>query len=507
VQGDGFAFGPFELDARNKRLLRRGEPVALPSRQFDLLCALVARAGEVLSKDHLIQVAWRDVAVTDNSLEQAISNLRRTLGRHSSVDVQPQPARADEYITTEARRGYRFAAPVTRIVTRATDAELDALLAPHRAWIEGRAALETLERDRIAQARDVFEDVLQRVPKQAPVHVGLANAYAMQFEMTRADRAPDLAALEKAAHHAREACRLDPQYGEAWATLGFVLDRTGHHADAVAAGRRAVTLEPDNWRHHVRLAYHTWGEERLRAAGRTLALLPGFPMAHWLAATVHVARGSLSEAERELDAGIAVMDMESATPARFSAVALHWLRGLIHLANGDETTALECFDRELAAEASGNLYTRECCANTWYAIGALQFWRGRSDDARVAFERAIDRVAVHPLARVGLAAVSTRAADCDQPAAAPAGELHHTRASLFDVAVCRSATVLLASASGASEPGAAAVQHAAHIVDEALAQAPAASAGWLLPVEPLLRAWRAPDAWTPVLACLRARAV
>ena len=49
----------------------------------------------------------------------------------------------------------------------------------------------------------------------------------MQFEMTRADPAPDAAALAMAVHHAREACRLDPQSGEAWATLGFVLDRTG----------------------------------------------------------------------------------------------------------------------------------------------------------------------------------------------------------------------------------------------------------------------------------------
>ncbi len=176
-ESDGFAFGPFHLDPRGKRLLRDGEPIRLTQRHFDLLCALVAKAGEVLSKDQLIQIAWREVAVTDNSLEQAISTLRRTLGSRPS----------DEYIKTEARRGYRFAAPVTRIATRQTDAALDALLAPHRAWMEGRVALETLERDQIARARQVFEEVLQRVPEQAPVHVGLANAYAMQFEMTRAE--------------------------------------------------------------------------------------------------------------------------------------------------------------------------------------------------------------------------------------------------------------------------------------------------------------------------------
>lgn len=496
-RSDAFAFGPFELDTRQRRLLRRGEPVALSRRQFDLLSTLVSHAGDVLSKDQLIEIAWRDVAVTDNSLEQAISGLRRLLaGRPPDGDDKP---RSDEYIETEPRRGYRFAAPVTRVVSRETDAALDALLAPHRAWIEGRAALETLERDRIGHARDVFGRVLERAPEQAPVHVGLANACAMQFEMTRADQSPDLAALELAAHHAREACRLDPEYGEAWATLGFVLDRTGHHADAVAAGRRAVALEPDNWRHHLRLSYHTWGEERLRAARRTLSLLPDFPLAHWLAATVHVARSSFSEAARELDAGIAVLDMGAETPPRFSAVALHWLRGLIHLGEGDEQRALDSFTRELTNETSGNLYARECCANTWYSIGALHFWRNRFDDAQSAFERAINCVAMHPLARVGLAALGRRTtpgdeADADRPGA-----------SAFDVALCQSAAVLL-DASAASESSTAAAFRAARLVDAALVHAAAPSAGWLLPLEPLLRVRTAPDAWAPVLGRLRARA-
>ena len=91
-----------------------------------------------------------------------------------------------------------------------------------------------------------------------------------------------------------------------------MLDRTGNNLDARAAASRAVVLEPDNWRHHFRLAFVSWGEERLRAAHRTLALLPGFPLAHWLAATVHVARQVLPEAERELEAGLASQDQPPA---------------------------------------------------------------------------------------------------------------------------------------------------------------------------------------------------
>ena len=100
MPGTVLAFGPFQLDLKSRRLLRENEPIALGARQFDLLHVFATRPGQILSKDSLIEAAWRDVAVTDNSLEQAISSLRRMLG--------------PEYIETHARRGYRFAAAVTR---------------------------------------------------------------------------------------------------------------------------------------------------------------------------------------------------------------------------------------------------------------------------------------------------------------------------------------------------------------------------------------------------------
>ena len=480
--GGILAFGPFRLDTKARRLTRDGTPVALGARQFDLLHILVAKAGHVISKDALIEVAWRDVAVTDNSLEQAISSLRRALG----------PSGGHAYIETQARRGYRFVGDVTRLETRETDEALDALLAPHRAWLEGRAALETLERDHILHARQVFEAVLSTVPDQASAHVGLANACAMQFEMTRVDEVPDTDALRRAAHHAREACRLDAEYGEGWATLGFVLDRTGEHTEALAALRRAVALEPDNWRHHVRLSYAGWGEERLREARRTLALLPGFPLAHLLAATVHVARQAFSEAERELVAGIAAENTQAIMQARFGGVALHWLLGLIYLARGDEARALAEFDRELSFEASGHLYARECSANTWYAIGAVRLRQRRLEDARAAFSRALERVPMHLMARAGLLAAGPHGG----LAAGEGGDRLEGRISSVDAAICAAARLV-------------ATDHtfeAARLVDDALKEAVPGNSGWLLPVEPLLRLQPDANVWAATLARLRSRA-
>ena len=467
-----FVFEPFALDPARRRLTKSGEPVAVSERQLDVLSRLVAQAGQIVAKDDLIAAAWQDVAVADNSLEQAISALRRILGTDASGAV---------YIETVPRRGYRFAAAVQRKAARETDAGLDALLAPHRAFVEGRAALETLEAEQIVRALDVFEGAVAAVPEYAAAHLGLANACLMRFETTRADPAPDGNALARAVHHARDACRLDPASAEAWATLGFVLGRTSHRVDALAAANRAVALEPDNWRHHFRLAYVSWGEARLRAAHRTLALLPEFPLAHWLAATVYVARQALDEAERELAAGLApgprLQSGERLTRARFGAVALHWLRGLVHLARGDNDQALAEFDRELAGEGAGHMYSRECCANTWYAIGALRARQGRTQDAVDAFGQALERVASHPLALTALNRDPVTSAD------------PHTRSL---------ASAIRLAIGGAHDK-------AARSINDALAAADEGNAFWLLPVEPILHVSARPGLWAEPLARLRSR--
>jgi len=472
-----YSFGDIVVDGEARRVTRAGELLSIPERHLGVLLELLSRREAIVSKDALIEAVWQDVAVTDNSLEQAISALRRVLG--AGPDGQP-------YIQTVPRQGYRFAGSVTRTAARASDSALDELLAPHRAWVEGRAALETLEREQIVRARRVFEGVLEHAGDHAPAHIGLANACVMQFEMTRADEQPDVASLAAATLHSREACRLAPDYGEAWATLGFVLDRTGQSVDALAATRRAVTLEPDNWRHHFRLAYVGWGEERLRAAHRTLALLPGFPLAHWLIATVHVARHALSEADRQLVLGIACQLEQPAGRSRFSAVALHWLRGLICFARGDNDDAFAAFERELASERDGHLYGRECCANTWYAIGALRIQQGDREGAAAAFREAVARIAVHPLAKLGLVALG----------ASDAAAMQAARPASVDGAIGHA--IALASAGNHSA--------AATIVDQALAAAQPGNAGWLLPVEPMLQVSAHPDIWAPALARLRTRA-
>ena len=464
---DIFRFGPYELDSGRRRLLRDDEPLALPDRHVEILLLLAANSGRVLSKDELIDAAWKDVAVADNSIEQAISSLRKMLG------TQPDGA---PYIETLTRRGYRFSAPVERGKPRQSDAALDALLAPYRAFVEGRAALETLDRDAVSRARQTFADILRAEPDYPAAHVGMANACILAFESTRVDRAPDLEALRQAAHHALEGCRLDPSSGEAWSTLAFVLHRRGQPREAIAAARKAVVLDADNWHHYLRLAFVSWGEERLRAAHRVLALCPGLALAHWFAATVFVARQAFRAALDELRAGCASQDAQRTEGGRFKAIGLHYLHGLVLAAQGDDDAALDELARELEFERDGQLYVRESTANTWYAIGAIHHRRGRLEQARAAFNEALARVPGHPFASAALGTAFS--------------------ASGIDAAVAEAVALAVAG------------QHAqaAAVCGARLAAAEPGPAGWPLVVDPLLDPGAHPGVWAQTLAMLRDRA-
>jgi DNA-binding winged helix-turn-helix (wHTH) protein len=74
------AFGPFRLLSPQRLLLEGGKPVRLGSRAFEILAALVERAGEVVSKEELIARAWPQTFVDESNLKIQISGLRRALG-------------------------------------------------------------------------------------------------------------------------------------------------------------------------------------------------------------------------------------------------------------------------------------------------------------------------------------------------------------------------------------------------------------------------------------------
>jgi DNA-binding winged helix-turn-helix (wHTH) protein len=64
----GLQFGDFRLDVAERRLLRNGRPVPLAPKAFDVLAALAARPGRLMTKDELLKEVWPDSFVEESNL-------------------------------------------------------------------------------------------------------------------------------------------------------------------------------------------------------------------------------------------------------------------------------------------------------------------------------------------------------------------------------------------------------------------------------------------------------
>jgi len=631
-----YRFGPFVLDGSSYRLARDGEPIAISPKIIDLLLYLAARPSTLVSKDELFKALWPDVAVTDNALTQAISELRQALG---DDPVKPK------YVQTVARRGYRFIAPVEAIVARPAfpadarpeetaavstvavldfenvsgdsslawlasgiaetvsndlraatlrvidriqvveavgrigrdlaalraalaidlavvgsfqrsgdrlritgrvvdattgetraDAKADGALEQvfelqdrvvaqlsealgttqarsvqgrhretssleaYQAFTEGRVRLESLDSARVPGAIADFERAIALDARYAAAHVGLANARFWQYEMSRARNQPDGALLARSVDHVRRAIELDRDFAEAHATLAFLLVSAGRSTDALAAARRAVSIDPGYWGHQFRLAHAAWGEERLRALAQAVELYPDFPFVHFEAAMVHIARGALDRAESVLREGAIVQDRQADLKQRYPAKGLHWLLGLVRLARGDAGEALLEFDREIAS-GPGQLYAPEFAMNAHDGAAFVHLQTGDPADAAFRFRKALELFPDHAKSLVGLGAALS--ADGDAAAA--------------EAAFAKAVTAIDSLRRGGRTGEATLAEALNHVVRrredaavnclQTLLDRPEMSfTGWTIPVEPLFQGLRDRPAFQPILSRLAERA-
>jgi len=601
-------FGPFVVDRSGYRVLRNDRPLDLTPKLIDLLIYFLDHAGELVTKEALLDALWPDANVTDNALAQAVSELRDALG---------DDAASPSYIKTVARRGYRFVAEVTplpdpagatpppsaadvdeqaiavldftnvtgdqdsawlsagiaetvsadlgalghfrvidrrrvveaarraggalqdmaaalrvrllvvgsfqrngdrvRITARVVDvgsgdaladAKVDgavgdifelqdevsaqfarelgfapapsgaavrrdtASLEAYRAVMEGWLRVETLDVRELPRAIQDFERAVAIDPKYAQAYTGLANAEIASYESTRMDNNPARDLLDHAAAHAREAIQIDETLAEAHGTLSLILVSAWDTPGAIREARRAIALEPGNWRHLFRLGHATWGEERLRAGAATLAVYPDFAFAYFQSAMVHVARAHLTEAERVLQHGAAIQDRQIGRGERYPALGLHWLLGLVRLAQDDVDEALAEFEREQALAQPHRLYGREYTMQALIGRGAALLRRKRVQAAVECFQDALELYPDMPFALLGAACAGAMPFSRVEAAIAETECAKPIQAGL--------ARGLMLAAQGRAD-------EAAAVLDAVLLSAPPGFAGWWLPVDPIVR--------------------
>jgi DNA-binding winged helix-turn-helix (wHTH) protein/TolB-like protein len=98
-----YEFGPFQLNAEERLLLRNGEAVSLPPKTLDLLMVLVESRGHLLEKGELMKRLWPDSFVEEANLSHHVFTLRKALSDGENGET---------YIETVPRRGYRFISDV-----------------------------------------------------------------------------------------------------------------------------------------------------------------------------------------------------------------------------------------------------------------------------------------------------------------------------------------------------------------------------------------------------------
>jgi eukaryotic-like serine/threonine-protein kinase len=101
VSGRAWRFAQFEFDESSRELRSNGAVVELESKPLEVLYQLLLHAGEVVTKEELLESAWPGVTVVEGSLATAVSKLRKALGEDNPPVVLTVP-----------RIGYRLAVPV-----------------------------------------------------------------------------------------------------------------------------------------------------------------------------------------------------------------------------------------------------------------------------------------------------------------------------------------------------------------------------------------------------------
>lgn len=246
------SFGEFVLDAAEARLLGPSGPVHLGPKAFRVLEALVARSGNLLTKDSLFETVWDGTTVSESALTAVIKELRRALR---------DEARSPRFIENVYGRGYRFIAPVTRPERTSPSAEYGATTGVTRsanvppartasrrrvigwaaaAGIGGVAALfgASLGTRRYLQAR-VPPEVDQLIMQAR--HLMDQNTSEGQYE---------------AIGLLRRVTDLAPAFADGWGLLGMSYAIPSHYRDvaegmelraqARAAGARALALDPSS---------------------------------------------------------------------------------------------------------------------------------------------------------------------------------------------------------------------------------------------------------------------
>lgn len=299
-----YRFGEFSLDLERQTLARGDREIHLRPKSIAVLMILLEHPGRLVPKEVLCNAAWKDTAVSDESLAHCIADIRRALGDDEF-----------EMIRTVPRRGYIFELPVTeeffvqpglsnkRRLTALPAASLAlAMLGITVLLVVAGFGDTGAGRDDASAKRPPFQAGAGPLRRNAPAN----SAYQRgRFYFDRRSSGD----LDRAEESFKKALELDPSFGAAWAGLAGIYSVRYGDGDAGRndvlpllgdATRRAVSLAPENAESHIRRAYyHRMVSERMDAQRHydiAMTLAPDDPLVLSVQAGELAKHGHLYEA-------------------------------------------------------------------------------------------------------------------------------------------------------------------------------------------------------------------
>ena len=101
-----YRFDQFELDTEHFRLRTKDGDIHIEPLVFDLLSFLVERAGQVVTREAIIEHVWKGRFVSDATVSSGIKAVRKALG---------DSGQSQNYLRTIRGRGFQFAATVEEV--------------------------------------------------------------------------------------------------------------------------------------------------------------------------------------------------------------------------------------------------------------------------------------------------------------------------------------------------------------------------------------------------------
>src|SRR5262245_9155405 len=118
-------FQQFTVDSETRQLLSDGKEIHLSTKAFDLLCVLLGRRPNVVTKEELFRQVWPDSHVVEANLNVVVGEVRRALGDN---------AQTPRFIRTIHGVGFAFCGNANEAESNSASSSI----AETRCWLVGK---------------------------------------------------------------------------------------------------------------------------------------------------------------------------------------------------------------------------------------------------------------------------------------------------------------------------------------------------------------------------------